>query len=548
MRLLLAFLLVVFAAGCTGSDRPLQFNLGIEAVQIDWNRAIDATSVVLLDNVMEGLTSYQDSLQGYRPDLLRPLPALAASWSVSEGGTLYRFHLRPGVTWTDGVPLHAQAFVDSWRRLLDPETRSANAYHLFDIENARAFNEGRLKDFSKVGVRAIDAQTLEVKLRRQAPYFLHVVASASTYPVRKDLIERYGDAWTTPENLVTLGPYRITEWVQGDRVVLHAFPNHYAGLPPIKEVVCRLLAEPLTAYALYENGQLDILPRDLPPSFAKRLLSHPDYRTGPRLSVSYLLFNTKRAPFDTAARRRAFIQAMNREALANYFEGTQVPTRSWIPPGLLGYTEGVGIAADGRKAELPKRPVVELRYSGNDTWNLVFQNVQRSMEENLGIKPRLTKLEGSEYGDYLALLSLPHRGREDALPHLMLLGWVADYPDPHSFMNVFTSTSESNYAGWSNSQYDGLVERAVATEDESVRAGLYTEAQRILLEEEAVLMPLFYTSHQALVRSGLSGVQLNVLDKWYFRNMTFDAAGWRGFGRSFLRRMRSSSLQSARES
>jgi oligopeptide transport system substrate-binding protein len=533
-------LLCLFLTACTNGERPLQFNLGIEVVQLDWNKAIDATSVVLLDNVMEGLTTYSNALQGYRPDLLRPLPALAASWSVSDGGTVYRFHLRPGVRWTDGQPLVAQAFVDSWRRLLDPETRSANAYHLFDIENARAFNEGKLKDFSTVGVRAVDDLTLEVKLRRQAPYFLHLVASASTYPVRKDLLDRYGDAWANPENLVTLGAYRIAEFTPGDRVVLRAFPNHYLGLPPIKVVICRLLAEPLTAYALYENGQLDILPRDLPPSFARRLLSHPDYRTGPRLSVFYLLFNTKRAPFDTPSRRRAFIQSLDRAALAAYFEGTQVPTRSWIPPGLLGYTEGVGVKADGLSSgALRSKVPVELRYSGSDTWNLVFQAVQRQMEEKLSLSSKLTKIENAEYGDYLSLLALPRRGAADTLPHLMHLGWVADYPDPHSFMNVFTSTSESNYAAWSNATYDRLVEKAVATEDETVRAALYTEAQRILLEDEAVLMPLFYTSHQALVRSELKGVQLNVLDKWYFRNMQFVEAGWRGFGRNFFRRFES---------
>ncbi|RZA09101.1 MAG: peptide ABC transporter substrate-binding protein [Proteobacteria bacterium] len=536
-RGLALWLILGLLAGCSNGARPLKFNLGIESTQLDWNKAIDATSVVLLDNVMEGLTTYSAALQGYRPDLLRPLPALAASWSVSEGGRVYRFHLRPGITWTDGQPLVAQAFVDSWQRLLNPETRSANAYHLFDIENARAYNEGRLKSFSSVGVRALDELTLEVHLRRQAPYFLHLVASASTFPVRRDLIERFGDAWANPDNLVTLGPYQISEFSPGDRVVLRAFSEHHLGLPPIREVICRLVAEPLTAYALFENGELDILPRDLPPSFAKRLLLHPDYRTGPRLSVSYLLFNTKRAPFDTPSRRRAFIQAMDRAALSNYFEGTQVPTRSWIPPGLLGHTEAVGVRADAlANGSLHAREPVELRYSGSDTWNLVFQAVQRQMKEKLGLTAKLNKVESTEYGDYLSLLSLPRKGAE-ALPQLNHLGWVADYPDPHSFMNVFTSTSESNYTGWSNPRYDRLVERAVATENEGVRAALYTEAQRILLEEEAVLMPLFYTSHQALVRSELKGVQLNVLDKWYFRNMEFQGSGWRGFGRSFLKRL-----------
>jgi oligopeptide transport system substrate-binding protein len=524
-------------ASCTGGERPLRFNLGVENVQLDWNRAIDATSVVLIDNVMEGLTSYSSSVQDSRADHLQPLPGLASSWAVGEEGTLYKFNLRPGVVWTDGAPLTAQQFVDSWRRLLDPETRSANAYHLFDIVGARAFNEGKEKDFSKVGVRAIDSRTLEVKLRRPVPYFLHLVASASTFPVRKELIERFGDQWTSPENLTTLGPYRLAEWAQGDRILLKAFSDYYAGLPPIREVVCRLLSESLTAYTLFENGELDILPRDLPPSFARRLVSLPDYRTGPRLSVSYLLFNTKRKPFDSPLRRRAFIHALNRETLAAAFQGTQVPTRSWIPPGLLGYTKDVGVEANNQASATLKGPEVELRYGGGDTWNLVFQIVQRDMEEKLGLRAKMTKLDSAEYGDFLTLLSMPQRMRSETLPHLMHLGWVADYPDPHSFMNVFTSTSESNYSGWSNAEYDRLVEKAVATDDEALRSALYHRAQKILLEDEAVLMPLFYTSHQALVRSDLRGVQLNVLDKWYFRNMSFAPAGWRGFSRSILKKV-----------
>lgn len=523
--------------GCSSPDRPLQFNLGIESVQLDWNRAIDVNSVVVLDNLMEGLTTYADTLQGSHAGLVRPMPALAASWSITEGGSVYRFHLKSGVTWTDGTELEAQQFVDSWERLLSPSIRSSNAYHLFDIENAQAYHEGKVTDFAKVGARAIDKLTIEVRLRRQTPYFLHLVASASTYPVRKDLIEKYGDQWTEPQNLVTLGPYRIVEWVQGGHVSLQAFPAYHGPQPEISNVICRLIGEPLTAYAFYRNGALDILPRDLPPSFIKQLQSSPDYRSGPKLQVSYLLFNTNRAPFRSAANRRAFIRALNRQQLASFFQGTQTPTSAWIPPGLLGFNENVGVPTEGRESSALASANLEIYYSGNDTWNLVFQEVQRQLEERLKVQAKLTQFDSAVFGDFLGILTSSRKSRPETFPHILHLGWVADYPDSHSFMNVFTSTSESNYGRWSNAQYDQLVESAVSTADENVRADLYLQAQKILLEEEAVLMPLFFTSHRAMVRPNLRGVQLNVLDKWYFRNLSFEKEGWGGFGRSFLRRL-----------
>ncbi|MGZ3653538.1 MAG: peptide ABC transporter substrate-binding protein [Bdellovibrionota bacterium] len=532
MKLAIAALALLLT-GCSFHDRPLQFNLGNEAVQLDWNRAIDITSAVVLDNVMEGLTSYAGSLEGSEAELLRPLPALAQSWSVSDGGRVYRFHLRAGVFWSDGVELEARHFVDSWERLLNPVTESANAYQLLEVEGAAAYSRGQLKDFSKVGVKAIDTHTLEVRLRRPVPYFLHLVASPSTFPVRRDLIEKFGEQWMDPEHLVTLGPYRIAEWTQSERIVLKAYAGYYGPSPKISTVICRLIAEPLTAYTFYENGNLDIIPRDLPPSFARSLKTHPDYRSGPKLAENYLLFNVNRAPFNKVENRRAFIASMNREELAAVFEGSQTPVTSWIPPGLLGYSPELGVKGEGRDAPLfPKKPL-SIRFSGSDTWNLVFQSMQRRMSEKLGVKAKLEQLESKEFQKLLGA-----RSPADALPQLMLLGWVADYPDPHNFMNVFTSASENNYMGWKNKYYDELVEKAVSTADEGARRRLYQEAQKLLLEDQVVLMPLFLNGHQALVRSELHGVNLNVLDKWYFQNVEFTDTSWRGFSHGMLRRLR----------
>ena len=529
---LTAFLL----SSCSLGERPLQFNIGIEALELDWNRAIDATSVTILDNAMEGLTTYADPVQGARLDSIRPMPALATYWSVEEEGKVYRFQIREGVHWTDGQPLEAQQFVDSWRRLLEPATRSANAYHLFEIQNAQAFAEGKLKDFSQVGVKAVGKNLLEVRLRRPVPYFLHLVAAPSTFPVRLDLIKKFGDQWTDPENLVTLGPYRVAEWVQGDRIVMKSYRGYRGEPPEIETVVCRMVAEPLTALALYENGELDIIPRDLPPSLLRRLRLHPDYRSGAKLSVSYLLFNTRRAPFNKAENRRAFIRSLNRNALAAFFQGAQSPTSSWVPPGLIGYRAEIGIPAEEKSSPLLSGQNLGLRFSGNDTWNLMFQSIQRSTQDHLGVRLKLDQIDSREYSKFLGTLSGAH-ARNTLMPHILFLGWVADYPDSHSFMNVFTSTSESNYSGWTNKTYDALVESAASTLDEAARANLYFQAQKLLLNDEAVIMPLFYSSHQALVKPDLRGVNLNVLDKWYFQNFRFAGESWRSIGRTLWKRV-----------
>ena len=141
----------------------------------------------------------------------------------------------------------------------------------------------------------------------------------------------------------------------------------------------------------------------------------------------------------------------------------------------------------------------------------MFQNLQKKLQATLGLQLRL---DSKEWREFRSLL-----GKEKERVQITHLGWVADFPDPHSFMSIFTSQSESNYTGWKNTKYEKIVEEAVATQDENRRLQLYNEAQKILLVDEAVIMPLFYSSHQALVKSDLKGVTLNALDRWYFKRI-----------------------------
>jgi oligopeptide transport system substrate-binding protein len=207
--------------GQAAQQPPAQKTLRVrslgEPMTLDWNRAYSVIDAELIRNVMEGLVTLDQSL--------RLTPALAKSWTVSVDGRIYLFELRKDVKWSDGTPLTAQHFVDSWKRLLSPITGSNYADLLFEIEGAEFFNKGAMSDFSNVGVKAIDANTLQIKLTGRSDPFLYNLAMWPTYPVRQDLIEQYGSAWEKPGNLVTLGAYRLVSHDSEQNIVLSRNPH-----------------------------------------------------------------------------------------------------------------------------------------------------------------------------------------------------------------------------------------------------------------------------------------------------------------------------------
>jgi hypothetical protein len=205
-------------------EGTLRINLQTEPPTLDWTRATDGVSITVIEQLMRGLTRLG-------PDL-RPAPALAERWDLSPDGRTYTFHLRRDVRWTDGVPLRAEQFVYSWRRLLDPATAAEYAYFLFPVRGARAFNAGEQTDPSRVGVRALGPHTLEVELEAPLVYFPSITTFMVTFPGREDLVEQYGDSWTEPGAIQTLGPFLLQEWQHEYRIVLVANPGFY-GAPPL---------------------------------------------------------------------------------------------------------------------------------------------------------------------------------------------------------------------------------------------------------------------------------------------------------------------------
>lgn len=490
-------------------ERVFKMNLGAEPPTLDWQLCTDSASIIVIENIMEGLTRFNDEME--------PVPALADWWEVSKDGLTYTFKLKEGVLWSDGVALKAQHFVDGWRRLLEPLTAAEYAYFLYNVVNAERYNTGEIKDFSQVGVKAVDDKTLEVKLNQPLVFFPSLTAFVSTFPARLDLIERWGDLWTEPEHIVSLGPFKLKSWRHEYRIELVKNEKYHGDLPKVDKVVMYMVNEQNTALDLYETGVLDFVsvPAYAIPFFKNR----PDYRTMPFLSGYYYGFNVTKTPFDKPQVRQAFSMAINRELLKRILNDSVFPTSSWIPPSLKGHNPDVGLKYNPAKAQELLRqagyaspsavPPITLAYNTNDTHKLIAENIKEQWKKNLGVDVRLDNMEWKVY---------LHKLKTDP-PQIFRLGWNADYPDADNFMAMFMGSSGNNHTRWSNEEYDELVKRAVAERDANLRAKLYEEAQKILLERECVIAPLFFSTLTRLVSPRIVGLNFNVMDILYLEKI-----------------------------
>ncbi|HEY9712565.1 MAG TPA: peptide ABC transporter substrate-binding protein, partial [Chroococcales cyanobacterium] len=316
-------------------------NIGTEPPGLDWETNTDSTSFDVVSNIMEGLTEYT-------PDL-KCAPGCARSWEVLDGGKRYLFHLRDDIYWTDGKKLTAHDFEFAWKRLLNPETAASYAYFLYDIEGAFDYNTGKSKsaDATKVGIKALDDYTFEVRLNKPAAYFIYLTAFCPTLPIRQDVIERFGDRWTEPDHIVTNGPFKLTHWQHEYKIELAANPTYFKGAPSLKKIKMFMVPEPSTAFALYENDELDYVDnRSCSTADVERYKNSPEYTNIPLLRNNYIGFNVTIKPFNDVRVRRAVAMALDRSAFPKILRRNEKPCSTWLPPALAGSSPDSGLPYD----------------------------------------------------------------------------------------------------------------------------------------------------------------------------------------------------------
>ena len=495
------------APGATGTapgDGPVvRLNLGPQDPTLDPARAEMGPSAFVVNQLFLGLTRADDETG-------EPVPELATAWQMSPGATVFTFTLRSDVRWTDGNPVTAYDVRYGILRALNPATGAPLVSLLFAIRNAQAYAEGSLVDPNQVGIRALDAGHLRFELREPAAYLPSVLAMPVARALPAWAVVAHPTDWTEPAHIVTNGPYRLASWAHGTSLVLEKNPgSHQAGQAQIERVVLSLLDE-ASAWAMYLGGHLDSV--RVPPAAWSATQSDSTLRgqlhAAPARGTYYFGFNTARAPFDRPLVRKAFAAAVDRQAVVELVAAHADPGNSrtvqglaealtFTAPGVVGHvdgrSEGVGIAYDPAQARLwlaaagyPEGrglPPITLAYNAHALHQAVAEELRRSWAENLGVTVTLSST--ASFQDYTALLNSDP-------PQVWRLGWVADHPDAYNVLYDPLLPYRARFGGWRNPTYDALLAQAAQTADLSARRLLYAQAEEILVETDAVLLPLYY--------------------------------------------------------
>lgn len=509
---ILATLLLPLAFACTKKVEDvgtIRMRLPGDPPTLDWNLLTDNVSKEVISPLHEGLLA-QDEGSGV-------VPALAESWTIDTSGKIYEFTIRENAKWSDGEPVLAQHFADGWERLLNPATASEYAYFMFDIKGAEDFQSGKNKDFAAVGVKVLSDRKLQVELRQPAAYWIHIPTFWVTHPIRKELIAKFGDKWTQPGNLVTAGPYVLKEWARESKLVLEKNPHFYdaaaiADAP--NRIEFRVVKEGATAVTLFKNKEFDIV-RDIPPVQVPSLSQTPEFKSNLQFRGYYVAFNLKDPHVADIKTRQAIAHSINRDELVKVLGKVVTPETSWIPHNMLAHDESLGLKYDPAKAralwaEVKNKPKnIEMWFNHGELNKLVAENLQSQLKRELGLD---LVIQIQEWKTYLKTLST-------ATPSIFRLGWGADYPDPHNFMDLFTCKSGNNFTKFCDAAYDKGVLQAAGERDEAKRVALYSKLQKLLLENQAAVVPLFNENLLHLVSQRVTGFQPNPMGDFSFKKI-----------------------------
>ena len=502
-------------AGCKhgmgGTDRAdFVFLNGAEPETLDPSLITGQPEGRLASALFEGLTSFDEHGQ--------VVPGVAEKWDVSPDGRVYTFHLRHNARWSNGDPVTARDFRDSWRRTLAPDTGAEYAYQLYYIHNGRSFNEGKLSDFSQAGAVALDDFTFQVTLDNPTPFFLGLCATSPLYPMHLPSVQKWGDQWIKPGHLVGNGAYRLEEWRINDRIRLVKSPFYWdAAHVGMQSIDALPISRANTAFNFYAAGQADlIMDKGLTPlALLNDLRTRPDFHSAPFLGTYFIRFNVTRPAFKDARVRRAFGLVIDKKLIVEKItRAGEVPADSFVPPGAAGYQPPPGLKRDPEEA---RRLLAEAGYPGGEGFPLVTYlysegelneaiavELQSMLRRELGINIGLQRQEWKVYLNSMNNLDFD----------LCRSSWVGDYDDPNTFLDMFVTGGGNNDCGFGNPKYDQLIADAAREVDEKKRFDIFRTAEHMLVSEEAPVCPLyFYVGIQFYNGDRLGGIAANLLDE-----------------------------------
>ncbi|KUQ09596.1 oligopeptide ABC transporter substrate-binding protein OppA [Klebsiella aerogenes] len=457
-----------------------------------------------------------------------PVPGVAESWD-NKDFKVWTFHIRKDAKWSDGSPVTAQDFVYSWQRLADPKTASPYASYLQygHVANVDEIIAGK-KPATDLGVKAIDDKTFEVTLSEPVPYFYKLLVHPSVSPVPKAAIEKYGEKWTQPANIVTNGAYKLKDWVVNERIVLERNTNYWDNAKTVINQVTYLpISSEVTDVNRYRSGEIDMTYNNMPIELFQKLKKEipKEVHVDPYLCTYYYEINNQKAPFTDVRIRTALKLALDRDIIVNKVKNQgDLPAYSYTPP----YTDGMKLVepewfkwSQEKRNEEAKKLLAEAGYTADKplTFNLLYNTsdlhkklaiaVASIWKKNLGAN---VKLENQEWKTFL---DSRHQGTFD----VARAGWCADYNEPTSFLNTMLSDSSNNTAHYKSPAFDKIIGDTLQVTDEAKRAELYAQSEQ-QLDKDSAIVPVYYYVNARLVKPWVGGYTgKDPLDNIYVKNL-----------------------------
>jgi oligopeptide transport system substrate-binding protein len=486
-----------------------------EPPTLDPALATDHASVVVAIQLFEGLTEIDAAGQ--------PAPLGAEKWDVGDDGRTYTFTLRGDRAWSDGSPVTAADYVWAWRRAIDPRTASDYAALLYPIKNASRIHNERL-DPALLGATARDAKTLVVNLEEPLAHFPRLTALVTFAPLKREVLERFGDRWTRPENIVGNGPFRLVEWVHDKQIVLERSPTYPGADRLMPRATLRIFPDDAAAQVLgtFERGDLDVFGTgatfEIPSGDADRIVGDPATRpmvaTTAQSGTLFLTVNHRRPHLQDARVRRALGMVIEREkVLRETLKRVGTPAISLVPDGIAGRdesrwpTENVDTARalfdEAGYLDEKDFPPIGFAFNASPQWSQLGEYLQQRYKDTLGVELKLEPMEWNAFLRWRRGEEWPNNG------DLARGGWLSDYEDPYDWYNLIWDSRDdagSFNAGWKHEAYDATVREAATTLDRAARTSLYSRADEVLATEYPAI-PIFHYGSRTLIRPYVRGFQ-----------------------------------------
>ena len=516
---------LIFLIGCSENISPVDSGLeqqiyhhgnGSEPQGIDPHIVTGVPEHHILISLCEGLTIPNPNPKGSDGYI----PGTAESWTISDDGKEYIFKLNKNAKWSNGDSVTADDFVWSWKRILTASLGSQYPDMLYYLVGAYEYHNGQIDNFDEVGVKALDSHTLKVNLKNPTPFFIGLLSHYSTWPVHKETVLKHGDIddrngeWTRPGNFVCNGPFQLKTWELNNKIVVEKNPHYYdASMVRLNEIHYYPVSNVMTEDRMFRAGQLHLtssMPTQKCPIYIEE--KNPNLKIDPYMGTYFYRINTENETLSDVRVRKALAYSIDRQLLVDKVtQCGQIPAYSFTPPGSNGYQPSTEIPYDpvlakqllaeaGYSSDNPF-PKLEILFNTNEGHRKVALAIQQMWQNELGIEVELVNQDWKVYlsremvGDF----------------QISRAGWIGDYEDPNTFLDLMRPNRGNNKTGWENMDFDALVEEANTINDQEKRYELLNEAEKILIDNMPII-PLYTYVRVYQLSPDVKGFNPHILD------------------------------------